>query len=225
MIYKSPPRYLDAHLEKNNFIQGFEPAINYLKSFSVKSEKNYRGDWILKLSDDSPKNNLILSGGVGVGKTWLIHAFLKYFTEKFGDKALYYKDRDGVIKYNALPIPIEYKKIKEIVDDIRYDWKEKRDGQTINYLSQVPLLIIDEIGVNYGTESERIELYELFNARWENMLPTIIISNLVPKDKDGKPDMVSMLGQRIMDRICDDAIILKIESDTRRKHTENWQNK
>lgn len=220
MRYQPPARYIDANLEKNTFAPELKPAVDYLKSFKSKVEKNWRGNWVMDFSPDSPKQNLILSGGVGVGKTWLIHSFLNYFTQQHGKKALVSTDpKTQEQTFHELDIPIAYMKIKEIIDGIRRDWAEKNDGTTIEHLSTVPLLIIDEVGVNYGTESERIELYELFNFRWENMLPTIVISNLTPAQQ------ASVLGQRIMDRLCDGAIILNLKIASRRNHTESLANK
>ena len=59
----------------------------------------------------------------------------------------------------------------------------------------VPVLIIDEVGLQYGTPFERLELFDLFNSRYENMLPTICLSNLKMEEIE------RILGKRIFDRL------------------------
>ncbi len=44
------------------------------------------------------------------------------------------------------------------------------------------LLIIDEVGVQFGSAAEMAILQEIINARYEIILPTILISNLSPEE-------------------------------------------
>jgi len=57
------------------------------------------------------------------------------------------------------------------------------------------LLIIDEIGVQCGTDFERMVLTSIADIRSRNCLPTIIISNLNPEE------MYGVLGERMFDRL------------------------
>ena len=66
-------------------------------------------------------------------------------------------------------------------------------GNTL--LIDLDLLVIDEVGVQSGTENERNILFDIINGRYENMKSTLIITNL---DRSQLPDY---LGERIVDRL------------------------
>lgn len=57
------------------------------------------------------------------------------------------------------------------------------------------LLVIDEVGVAFGTESERTIFYQIINGRYERVLPTVLVSNLAEKD------LPASIGERAMDRL------------------------
>jgi DNA replication protein DnaC len=57
------------------------------------------------------------------------------------------------------------------------------------------LLIMDEVGVQFGTDAERIILFDILGERYDNVRPTILISNLP------KQDVGQFLGDRIVDRM------------------------
>lgn len=57
------------------------------------------------------------------------------------------------------------------------------------------LLVLDEVGVQFGSDSEKLILFSIVNARYNQMKPTIIISNLA---RDG---LTEYLGDRVADRL------------------------
>lgn len=57
------------------------------------------------------------------------------------------------------------------------------------------LLILDEVGVQFGTDFEKVIITDIINRRYNDMRPTIILSNL---DKDA---LTEYLGDRVMDRM------------------------
>ena len=59
------------------------------------------------------------------------------------------------------------------------------------------LLVVDEVGVQHGTDFERQVLFEVFNARYEESLPTIAISNL------NILELRKCVGDRVVDRFCE----------------------
>ncbi|WP_339959317.1 ATP-binding protein [Photorhabdus tasmaniensis] len=72
-----------------------------------------------------------------------------------------------------------------IIRAFRRSWSNDADTnefETLRFYSELDLLIIDEIGVQYGTVSERNILFEVINNRYEDLLPTILISNLPMND-------------------------------------------
>ena len=87
-----------------------------------------------------------------------------------------------------------------IARDIKNSWS--RDSQiseerTIKTYTDKDLLIIDEIGVQFGSEAEKIILFEIINTRYEQMKPTILISNL------SEQELGIYIGERVLDRMME----------------------
>lgn len=147
--------------------------------------------------------NILLIGGVGTGKTHLAYAVLNALAEvKISSSNPSYRwySENKVI----------YRTAKDIIDNIRASWKEPEISDMKEFCS-CPLLIIDEIGVQYGTDGERNELYTVFNRRYEDMLPIMAISN------NSLTELQNILGQRIYDRLIDGALIFELNGRSHRK--------
>jgi DNA replication protein DnaC len=83
---------------------------------------------------------------------------------------------------------------------VRSTWRkdnETSEAEVMRTLSNVPLLVIDEIGVQYGTEGEQTILFELLDERYRNLRPTILLTN---QDKNG---LKQFLGERTYDRLTE----------------------
>ncbi|MEE0060456.1 MAG: ATP-binding protein, partial [Acutalibacteraceae bacterium] len=106
-----------------------------------------------------------------------------------------------------------YRPVKEIIDEIRKEWSKSESllGSDVDRYKSCQLLIVDEIGVQYGSESERIELYSIFNTRYEDCLPTIVISN------NSLNELQRILGQRIYDRLTGDSLIFELKGKSYRQ--------
>lgn len=72
------------------------------------------------------------------------------------------------------------------------------EAQAISTLVAPDLLILDEVGVQLGSDFEKTTLFNILNKRYERMRPTIFLSNLT------KDEITLYLGERIMDRIRED---------------------
>jgi DNA replication protein DnaC len=145
--------------------------------------------------------NIIIVGGVGTGKTHLAYAIINALAEKkTGCSGYRWYAEDKVI----------YRTIKEIIDNIHDAWTDKSVSD-MNSFCSCPLLIIDEIGVQYGSDSERTELYTVFNRRYEDELPIFAISN------NKLSDLQRILGQRIYDRLTGGALIFELNGRSHRQ--------
>jgi len=192
MNYRKQERFIHA-----DFNASFDPKIEKVKKWLE--------EW------ETQKNNLLVCGSSGVGKTWIIMAFLNWLAEqaqlnesKFGN---FYtsKDFDN----------IEYTTAKEFFDTIKLKFSAKSDTREnsenmIWKWERVKLLIIDEMGVQYDTKSEMIELTDIMDNRWRNCLPTIFITNLSMKG------LGELLGERARQRIFDGAGYIEFDSKTQR---------
>lgn len=73
------------------------------------------------------------------------------------------------------------------------------------------LLIVDEVGVQYGTNAEQVVLFDIINTRYENMMPTVLISNLTPAQ------ISDAIGERLIDRMSEgDGAVLVFDWDSYR---------
>ena len=103
-----------------------------------------------------------------------------------------------------------YTTIKDIIDCVKRGWQTGNSDTALDTYKEAKILIIDEIGLQYGTDSERIELYELFNYRYCEELPTIAVSNFT------KDEVIQILGLRISDRLFSHALEFTIEGESKR---------
>jgi DNA replication protein DnaC len=74
----------------------------------------------------------------------------------------------------------------------------EHEGQAIAALVSPDLLILDEVGVQFGSDTERLILFDVLNERYEKRKPSLLLSNL-PID-----EVRNFLGERIYDRLRED---------------------
>lgn len=101
-----------------------------------------------------------------------------------------------------------------IIRAFRRAWSGKSEFSELDVLAKYcdpDLLIIDEIGVQYGTDSERNILFEVINDRYEYLLPTILVSNLPLNELE------EMLGERVVDRLLQGGTVLTFNWPTYRR--------
>jgi DNA replication protein DnaC len=84
-----------------------------------------------------------------------------------------------------------------LVRKIKTSWgkdSEKDEQAMIDQFAKPDLLVVDEVGVQFGSVTEKILLFEAINGRYENMRPTILISNL------SLDDVEKFMGVTLVDR-------------------------
>jgi DNA replication protein DnaC len=59
-------------------------------------------------------------------------------------------------------------------------------------------LIIDEVGMQFGSDTEKMIIFDIIDGRYNNMLPTILISNLELSE------VKELIGDRSIDRLRED---------------------
>lgn len=143
---------------------------------------------------------LILIGNTGTGKTHLACAIARAVIESGYGAATYITAAQACRR----------------VKDTYHQESERSTQQAIDALASPALLILDEIGVQHGTETERNILFEIINERYENLLPTILISNL------NLPALAEYVGDRVVDRMKENGgSVLKFVWDSRRGMTSS----
>ncbi len=127
--------------------------------------------------------SMMLLGQVGTGKTHLATGILQQVIRHFGSQGLVgrYVTAGGIIR-----------SVKET-----FGSHGKTESQVYADLIAPHLLVIDEVGVQHGTDFERTVLFEVINGRYEQLKPTVVVSNL------GMADLRHCLGDRAVDRLRD----------------------
>jgi len=100
-----------------------------------------------------------------------------------------------------------YRTIGSVLHDIRSTYgggTERTEGMILAGLIAPSLIVLDEIGVSKEIPSdfELTTLFTIINGRYEQMRPTVIISNL-----DGK-SLSSAMGERCVDRLREGGVIV-----------------
>lgn len=125
--------------------------------------------------------SIIMSGMPGTGKSHLAGAILQAILPR----------HVGV-----------YVTLMDLIRMLRDTWRrdsETTESQLLQRLQDVPLLVIDEIGVQYGTDGERAILFDVLDRRYRAMRPVILMTNL------GKDEFRAAIGERVFDRLTETA--------------------
>lgn len=104
--------------------------------------------------------------------------------------------------------------IFKLVRKVKDSWRDKEtsEEQVIRSFSEPDLLVIDEVGVQFGSDTEKLYITEIINDRYENRKPTILISNL------NLVELEDTLGQRVVDRFLEGkSMILRFSWESYRR--------
>lgn len=166
-----PVRFTDRTLETfeaNN--EGQKSA----HAFAVEYSENFRE--VLKIG-----RSAIFCGKPGTGKTHLSVGI-----------GLSVMKRGGIVLFTTVQ-----RMMRRIKDAWRKD-SDESESDVVSLFSSPDLLIIDEIGVQFGSDFERNAMFDVLNERYENRLPTLLLSNLSPSE------VKVFLGERVFDRLRED---------------------
>ncbi|KRG69247.1 hypothetical protein ABB29_12090 [Pseudoxanthomonas dokdonensis] len=139
-------------------------------------------------------SSLVLTGLPGTGKTHLACAIASHVMREYLAVAAF-----GTVSAMLRRIKSTYAK----------DSQQTEQG-AIDDLVSPDLLILDEVGVQIGSEHEKMLMFEVLNARYQELRPTILISNLAMEELE------SFLGQRVMDRYRECGSVLAFDWESHR---------
>lgn len=136
---------------------------------------------------------LVFSGLPGTGKSHLANAILMNVVRQ-GRSVLYTSAIDAI----------------RMIRDTWRKGSEESESAVLDRLAGVKLLVLDEIGVQYGTDSEQVNLFDIINKRYQDMMPTILLTN------QNKAGMKEFLGDRSFDRLREGGIWVTFDWQTHR---------
>lgn len=148
-----------------------------------------QGDWI------KAKEQIILTGQTGTGKTWLACAF--------GHQAA------------RLDHSVLYVRMPRLFEEMAMARLDGRFPKLIDKLARVQLLILDDWGTHGLNGQQRIDLLELFEERYQRR-STIITAQL---PVSGWHDMIGepTIADAILDRIIHNAHRIDLKGDSMRR--------
>ena len=166
-----PPRFRDRTLE--NFMASTEPQKRALAFCST-----YVASFTEVLATG---RSAIFTGRPGTGKTHLAAA---------AGMALLEQNRT-VLFTSVL------RAIRRVKDSWRRE-SEETETDAVKAFVAPDLLILDEVGIQFGSETEKLLMFDILNERYEMRRPVLLLSNLAIKDAQ------AYLGERIFDRLRED---------------------
>lgn len=75
---------------------------------------------------------------------------------------------------------------------------QETEREAIAALVFPDLLVLDEVGIQFGSDTEKLILFDVLNERYEQRKPTLLLSNLVVEE------VKEYLGERVFDRLRED---------------------
>ena len=154
--------------------------------FKTKTLENYSTDndeqkkalaaarWFLKCFEYA--TGLIFIGTPGTGKNHLACGIIQEVVKQ---------DKTAILTTTMKMI----RKVKDSWTD-----RDIKEGDVITLYTEPSLLVIDEIGVQFGSETEKLYISEIINDRYEAMKPTILLGNVT------KEELIEQMGDRVIDR-------------------------
>lgn len=123
--------------------------------------------------------SLVMSGLPGTGKSHLAGAILQAILPR----------HVGV-----------YVTLMDLIRMVRETWRRDSptsESELLARLQAVPLLVIDEVGMQYGTDGERAIVFDVLDRRYRSMKPVVLMTNL------GKEEFRAAVGERVFDRLTE----------------------
>ena len=153
--------------------------------------------------------NLFITGNIGRGKTHLASAIVK---ELFG----------GNHSVIYTPLANLFTRYNDIINN-------RNEGSADNFFlrySNTDLLIIDEFGIMTLTENEKAVLHRIVDARYNQLLPTVIIGNISNLKYEDRVDeqhkeilgMNRFMDKRTLRRLAEEAVVLRMSKELEVAH-------
>jgi DNA replication protein DnaC len=101
---------------------------------------------------------------------------------------------------------------------VRGTWSRSSDvseEQLLKQFESIDLMILDEVGLQRGTDDEQRTLHEILEARRLNCKPTILLTNL------DATSLTSYLGERFIDRLSESGVRVRFDWESHRRQVRD----
>ena len=108
--------------------------------------------------------------------------------------------------------------VQRLIRRVKDSWrtKEETESEVIDAFASPDLLILDEVGVQFGSEFEKQLLFDVLNERYEKLKPSILLSN-IPSEQ-----LSDYLGERVTDRLRENGgALIGFNWDSYRRNNDN----
>ena len=172
------------------------------KSYQETKENKKFMKYLKNINQD-----LIICGNPGTGKThfvwqYLINAITKEKSYKTSVTVTSESDKIDYIAYYG--IKCRYVEALKIIRNIKDNWitKDRIEQEIMDSFVHPAILVIDELGVQFGSQTEKQYLTEIINDRYNQQKTTILVANL------SVIELTNLLGDRIIDRFRENGKVL-----------------
>ncbi|WP_353894408.1 ATP-binding protein [Proteinivorax hydrogeniformans] len=193
-----PPKLVNATFKNADFsLYQDEDRVQALKVY--RQVKDYLDTLTESIKEKGAfSDGLYIYGKTGVGKTFLLGCAANYLLQR--------------------QVAVKYLVYADLLDRIRQTYSQESgetESQILRKIITVPVLLIDDLGMEKNTEFSQKYLGQIIDSRYRNLLPTIITSNftLLELEERTRNDMY---GERVIWRCVETSNILELTGNLRR---------
>src|SRR5699024_10175713 len=185
-------------LKRDCFSSPIQHKYNFEKYLNEKGQAYKVAYNYAKSFEQMKEDNvgLLFYGDVGSGKTYLACSIANELIERE-------QVRDKIMN------------LSQVINQIQKSAFKLDSNEIIDNLSNIPLLILDDLGIERDTSYAKEQVYNVINARYQKQKPTIITTNLSFETIENTKEMEY---QRIYSRIIEMCIpVVVVGQDYRKK--------
>lgn len=152
---------------------------------------------ILEFISNPEGKTLTMIGKPGTGKTHLGYAIYNHFLISTLAENGFDSEQKPIFA-SALDIIRSFKECWRqypIIDEDEYRPAFISEKEALIHYGNTSMLIVDEVGIGFQSDTEKLILTEIINYRYERMLPIVLMSNLKVSQ------LSTILGERVIDRL------------------------
>lgn len=172
-------------------------------------------DFIEQYISRSIASGIILSGGVGSGKTTFAAAIANAIIDEYAidEERAAQAGRNREADSDCFT-PVRFTSVADLFAGIRASYTSNSHTDNarviVDRLKNTPLLILDDLAAERANEWNNTQLFEIIDHRYNQELPIIITTNALPIELKEKE------GERIFDRLREMCIAVPMKAKSQR---------